>query len=264
MMRIFIYYYLRVVVSGQPSSSEPSLQLEIPSHRHSTGTHVPSLHFISVDWSHSGSSISSPANRVCFVRVWVYIRNHRMDKIMQQKKMSKKKRKFEHDGGKQNLIVNTIKARSSTLHADQECEKRTDRFFQIIIYFQIIIHLILRRFFLLKSSRRNRSFPRHSNNFNLPWNTLNENSSGRTWTLPNECKCSCCSMTFRTSISSVNVEPMSRVTCDVKLSDVGLNSKEKSLSFHKYLLVESFQFGMSRYILRFQGRLTLFFCNTIF
>lgn len=61
--------------------------------------------------------------------------------------MSKKKRKFEHDGGKQNLIVNTIKARSSTLHADQKCEKRTDRFFQIIVYFQIIIHLILRRFF---------------------------------------------------------------------------------------------------------------------
>lgn len=94
MMRIFIYYYLRVVVSGQPSSSEPSLQLEIPSHRHSTGTHVPSLHFISVDWSHSGSSISSPANRVCFVCVWVYIWDHRMDKIMQQKKNVKKEKKI--------------------------------------------------------------------------------------------------------------------------------------------------------------------------
>lgn len=65
----------------------------------------------------------------------------------------------------------------------------------------------------------------------LPWNTLNVNPSGPTWMLPKEWYCSCCSRMFRTSSSSVNVEPMSKVTCDVKLSDVGLKQAGKLLAF---------------------------------
>lgn len=43
--------------------------------------------------------------------------------------------------------------------------------------------------------------------------------------LPKEWYCNCCSRISRTLCSSVNVEPMSRVTSDMKASDVGLETK---------------------------------------
>lgn len=62
----------------------------------------------------------------------------------------------------------------------------------------------------------------------IPWNILNVNPSGPTWMLPKEWYCSCCSRRARISSSSVNVEPMSSITCDVKASvDVGLKARFK-------------------------------------
>lgn len=90
------------------------------------------------------------------------------------------------------------------------------------------------------SSKRNRSFHASAcSETKLPWNILKVNPSGRTWTLPNECICSCFSIMYCISVSSANVEPMSRVTCDVKLSEVGLNIEQKLLSYLGYLLAES-------------------------
>lgn len=56
----------------------------------------------------------------------------------------------------------------------------------------------------------------------LPWKFLKVNPSGLTWMLPNKWYCNCFSRISRTSSSSVNVEPISMVTCEVKASVVGL------------------------------------------
>lgn len=62
--------YSRVVDVGQSSSSEASSHWAVPSHLELNGTHAPFLQVNSVDWSHSSSLSSLPADHVCSMCDW--------------------------------------------------------------------------------------------------------------------------------------------------------------------------------------------------